>query len=570
MYVRGFLIRGGILGSALLMFVFNHLSIWHLVLIFSFILVTKPVNIKFGLNDIGWFIGLVLLNIFSFFMNPPKILEYEIILAFLRTSLYFSIFKVITSMKAEDILYSANEKLNKQQKYHFLIMIIILLIGIYFPLIIAFSPGNMYIDSYSQWGQAMGGIPLSDWHPVFTTLLMKVSYKLIGTPIVYTLMQVIGSIFVLTYFSKVMLDLRLKRTYVLLSVFFILLTTLLLSNMVTLYKDNLYNLSLILLTLFLVRIYFIEPNWLKHPLAIIIFALNYNIGLLGRHNGFYVGVAFLVIWLLFSFDKWREVAITVLLTGVVFMGYQTLLDKRFDIIPGSPSEKYSMVLQHIGAVVDEDKPLSEEQTEFLSQIIPITTWKEKYTPVMIDPVKFHQDFNKEFINTHQKELLQTWLAIGRKYPLLYLKAELQQIRPLWDVNGWEHGLPGTQMFHYMIKSPKAYYDPYLQHYDFEVGPLRHLISELSYKEAPHDGIHKPFITSVASVSILGLFVTFFLTLMKRRWVQLLMLLPSLLHLGTLMLAMPAYNIRYILAAVISSMMLGVIFKVVSTKELISQ
>lgn len=397
MYVKGLLIRGVILVSTILMFGLNHLSIWHLVLIIGFIAVTKDVEIRFNQKDLGWMVCFILLNVFSFYMNPPKQLGYEMVLAVLRAGFYFSLFKIITALTAKNMLYHTERMLSKWQKTQFLIMMVLVLLIFYFPLLLAFSPGNMYIDSYSQWGQAMGGIPLSDWHPVLTTLLMKLSYKLIGTPVVYTLMQVVGSIMVLTYFSKQLLDLRLKKSYILLVVFTILFTTLLLSNMVTLYKDNLYNLSLVLVTLFLVRIYFIEPTWLQHWSSKIIFAFNFNVVLLGRHNGFYVGIAFLVIWLFFSFDKWKDVAIIIVLTALIFMGYHTLLNQRYAIVPGSPSEKYSMVLQHIGAVVDAGKPLTEEQNEFLDQILPRATWQEKYTPVMIDPVKFHQALIKNLL-----------------------------------------------------------------------------------------------------------------------------------------------------------------------------
>ena len=303
MYVKGLLTRGVILVSTILMFGLNHLSIWHLVLIIGFIAVTKDVEIRFNRKDLGWMVCFILLNVFSFYMNPPKQLGYEMVLAVLRVGFYFSLFKIVTAMTAKNMLYHIEGLLSNWQKTQFLIMMILALLIIYFPLLLAFSPGNMYIDSYSQWGQAVGGIPLSDWHPVLTTLLMKLSYKIIGTPVVYTLMQVMGSIMVLTYFSKQLLDLRLKKSYILLVVFTILFTTLLLSNMVTLYKDNLYNLSLVLVTLFLVRIYFIEPTWLQHWSSKIIFSFNFNVVLLGRHNGFYVGIAFLVIWLLFSFDN---------------------------------------------------------------------------------------------------------------------------------------------------------------------------------------------------------------------------------------------------------------------------
>ena len=80
-------------------------------------------------------------------------------------------------------------------------------------------------------------------------------------------------------------------------------------------------------------------------------------------------------------------------------------------------------------------------------------------------------------------------------------------------------------------------------------------------------IHKKieFLFSFRIFSILVLFACSFSVIFAKRWTYLLILLPSLLHLGTLCLAMPAYNIRYILAPVITSMMLAIIFKVVSTK-----
>lgn len=105
-------------------------------------------------------------------MNPPKQLGYEMVLAVLRAGFYFSLFKIITAMAAKNMLYHIEGLLSKWQKTQFLIMMILALLIIYFPLLLAFSPGNMYIDSYSQWGQAMGGIPLSDWdHLIDETLL---------------------------------------------------------------------------------------------------------------------------------------------------------------------------------------------------------------------------------------------------------------------------------------------------------------------------------------------------------------------------------------------------------------
>ena len=101
----------------------------------------------------------ILLNVFSFYMNPPKQLSYEMVLAVLRASFYFSLFKIVTAMTAKNMLYHTEGLLSNWQKTQFLIMMILTLLIIYFPLLLAFSPGNMYIDSYSQWDKQWEGFP---------------------------------------------------------------------------------------------------------------------------------------------------------------------------------------------------------------------------------------------------------------------------------------------------------------------------------------------------------------------------------------------------------------------------
>lgn len=555
------LIKGCALISSIILLLLNHLSIWHLLIVLFFLFLTRQVEVSFNRSYVGWLIIFILIDCLSFVINPQFDYKRELILSILRMTLYCSSFMVFISIPRELWTYPKDSSIKNVEKNKFLMLLFFLIILLYLPLMIAFSPGNMYIDSYSQWGQAMGGIPLSDWHPIFTTLLLKISYQLIETPILYTALQIIFSILVLLYYSRILLDLNMKKRFVLLILAIVIFSTTLLSNMVTLYKDNLYNLSLILLCLFLVRYYFIDSNWLKRPINIFLFSLNFNILLLGRHNGLYVGLAFLLIWFVLSLDQWKTITTTIISVLIILTIYKGPILDQFVVIPSSPSEKYSMILQHIGAVVDEEKPLTDEEELFLNQIIPLKIWREKYTPVMIDPVKFHSEFKKEFINSHQNELLRIWMGLFKRYPTTFLLAELKQIRPLWDINGWEHGLPGTQMFHYMIHSPKKYYDPYLQKYDFDVESLRTLISNISYAQSPHDGKTKPFITSFAAVSIIMLYGMFLGALFKFEKIKLLVLLPLMLHIGTLILAMPAYNIRYILGVILSSVLLSFIFLV---------
>ena len=143
--------------------------------------------------------------------------------------------------------------------------------------------------------------------------------------------------------------------------------------------------------------------------------------------------------------------------------------------------------------------------------------------------------------------MQTWWHLIATYPLTALKAQLQQIRPLWDINGYEHGLPGSVMFHYFINSPKDYYDDYEETYTFNVQGLRDFIENQSFKANPYDMETKPFITSLPAIAVFTIFGVAIYLLVKKQWQMVFVLLPGILHVGTLVLAMPAYNMRYVLA-----------------------
>lgn len=543
------------LGSIVGLILMNHLALWQVCFFFYLFWVTRNVRIK-NYQGLKIFVLLSIVGVlFSWWMNPPNFFFQDVAINALKTILFSFIVLVFTNVTRDELI----EPIQYQKRY--ILIVLCLLVGIYVPMLIAFSPGNLYIDSYSQWGQAMGGIMPTDWHPFFTTLLLKISYKLVGTPILYTLLQVAYSIVTLVYFAQLLLREKVKKSYINLALLFIITCTLLVSNMVTLYKDNLYNMAFVLLVLHLFVIYVKDVNWLKRPSNFLVFNMNMVVVLLGRHNGLYVLVAFLVIWVLLDPYQRKSALMTIILMVFVFNVYKGPIFDRYDVKSGSPSEKYSMILQHIGAVVAQDKFLVDEEVAFLSQIMPLEIWKEKYHPAMVDPVKFHPSFNREIINQNQKRILNTWVTLLKKYPLIMIKAELQQIRPLWDITGWEHGLPGTQMYHYIIHSPKAYYDPYILSYDFEVESLRQFITNISYAQAPHDRTVKPFITSISGWSVYYLCSVIVGSLRMRQWKKLLILLPIIFHIGTLILAMPAYNMRYILGVTISLFCLAVLFKV---------
>jgi len=496
----------------------------------------------------------ILLNIFSFILNTPERLFYYIIISIINLFLYSGIVWaylswIINKNSSESIhINEPNHSLNDKSSIYtntFIIFVLLTIFhGIYF---FAFAPGNMYVDSYSQWGQAMGGIPVDNWHPFFSTFLLRISYILSDSPILYTLLQVVGSISVFTYLSNILLKKQIRPLLVYFYIAFILFGTVTLSSMVTIYKDNIYTIALLFLSLFIFEIINTDGSWLKNSfLHKIFFIITLVFVLLSRHNGIYVVVASLLIFTVF-YKKLRKIFLSLLIGSVaLFLFYSGPVFDYYEVAPGSESEKYSILIQQIGSVVSYAGDITSEEEEFLEQIIPLDTWEDSYTESMADPVKFHSEYNPEFINNNEKQFLRTWWSIFKRNPLLSIKGHIEQIRPLWDINGWEHGLPGAVLYHYMIDSPKEYYDPYLQEYTFNLSSLRSSIEDYSFKINEYNLSTKPFTTTLSAISVGCLLISSLILIKKRKSRYILVLIPIFMNVGTLMLAMPAYNMRYVM------------------------
>lgn len=539
----------------LLLLVGDHYGILTFILLSLPTFFLRQTTLRFTKRNrylIGIFTSLYFgINILSFIFNPPVRFTYYIIVSLIKLVMYLGYFILLISMQRSDWIYKDTKLYDRHKANKYTAYLCLILSLIFLPFFIAFSPGNMFIDSYSQWGQAMGGIPLSDWHPVFSTLLLRISYYLVESPILYTLGQVVTTIGILTYFSHLLGKYGIKRWIISIVIFSMLLMTVTIPNMVTIYKDNIYNLALFLFTLYIFEIvkskgHWFTENWFN---GIMLF-LTTVVVMLSRHNGLYVAIFALAIFIIFGKGFRKPFIILTIPVLMAYWVYSTPLMNHYDVEPGSPSEKYSILLQHIGGTIANDGEISHENQAYLAEILPLDIWKEKYTPSMIDPVKFHADYNKEVINDDQLQFLKVWWDIFTDNPLTALKAHLQQVRPLWDINGWEHGLPGSVMFHYFINSPKSYYDDYVENYTFPLGGLRAQFEDISFEENHYDLETKPFITTLSAISIFSIFSVVIYLFIKKRWQMVLVLIPAILHIGTLAIAMPAYNMRYVLGIIL--------------------
>lgn len=206
-------------------------------------------------------------------------------------------------------------------------------------------------------------------------------------------------------------------------------------GMVT-WKDTLFSAAVVLLALQLWRF-----ACRQHATAgqTALFVLTLLFLCFWRNNGLYIVVPTLLV----LGAAFRRRALGLLgagLAAVVFTmavqgpGYDALGIEKDGI-----NESASIPLQQVAAVIQADRPLSEEQQDVLFTILPEKTWKENYCPQLSDDLKGTPELNRTYFNEHFGDFLRVWAQLLPANLDIYVEAYLLQTNGFWMPGSWHGG-----------------------------------------------------------------------------------------------------------------------------------
>lgn len=72
-------------------------------------------------------------------------------------------------------------------------------------------------------------------------------------------------------------------------------------------------------------------------------------------------------------------------------------------------ETVSLPIQQLAATVSCDGDISDEDKEFLNQLMPLDQIKERYDPSHADPIRWADSFDREFLNANREKFMLVWL-----------------------------------------------------------------------------------------------------------------------------------------------------------------
>lgn len=304
------------------------------------------------------------------------------------------------------------------------------------PFLLTNFPAVMTPDSLAQYRQVAGIEGYSDHHPWVHTLLFNLFYELgfVLTKDVYiaiafyTVAQMLFVAMSVAYVWCTLYEMGLKKKYCVIGMALFVIYPYNLIYGVTIWKDILFSMSVLVLTITVFRLQLNTKSlrdWILYGVCGFFMCML-------RHNGFY---AFLVAAFVFFFvfrKKWKVfLPITLGIVCLCFVIKGPVMDAA-GVEPGKFAFKVCIPLQQIGRVVTEGCELTQDEKELLQKINVLDYIPEHYQKGGADPMFAWVIYgDQQYLVEHKMDYLKLWISIGLRYPVEYIEAFLDQTRGYW-------------------------------------------------------------------------------------------------------------------------------------------
>ena len=315
-----------------------------------------------------------------------------------------------------------------------MLLSMILLLVAWLPYLLTCYPGILYGDAYFTLTEFLeAGHPVDNHHPVLYTYLTAGAYYLglalgdaaIGLYIFILLHTLVMALVI----SRVICFVYRRGAHGILVaavMLFYAFVPVFPGYAVAFWKDPLYTCAL---TLLMLELYKFSSQDVSAR-NILLIALLSLLSCFLRNNGIYVIIALSVCLVLSAVKyKVRIASVFVLLIAVYYL-VTTVGYRSFDIKPKFV-ESVGVPIQQMASVIYYDGALSEEETEYLYELMPQWAWQEYYSPCIVDSIKWNYFFNEQFLDETKGEFLKTWFGVVVKNPVTVVRAYLMETHGFW-------------------------------------------------------------------------------------------------------------------------------------------
>ena len=258
--------------------------------------------------------------------------------------------------------------------------------------LLVFWPGSLSPDSTAQWGQALRG-SYNNWHPAFHTFIVALLMRVWYSPAIVALAQIILSALVAAWGFKVLREYGAHPLVPWVISFLYALSPINNIQNITLWKDILYAVSMLWLSILLLRVFLsagesirAARGWASLGIAAFCVAIF-------RKNGFPVALFSLVFLPMLYRRRWKEALAGLLVAALLYLGVTGPLYTLMNVKSVSTGQTNLILLHHIGAHVESGTPLLSEEKEYLESLLPLEKWN--YSCCNLTTISYNRTFDRQ-------------------------------------------------------------------------------------------------------------------------------------------------------------------------------
>lgn len=296
--------------------------------------------------------------------------------------------------------------------------------------LLAFYPGVLTFDSVHQWDQLTKSA-ISNWHPAYHTILMWLITRIWYSPAAVVLFQVVVHSLVLGYGFNIFFRQGIPFYILLLGTLIVSFVPIYEMMIVTLWKDVLYSLFLLLLTLYLYKMVQSKGAWITIGHNWVYFSITVmNVSLL-RHNGFPVAFGVLIMCLI-VFSQRKHFAKALVLSTILLIFFIGPVYKIFKVDNSFRLPAALVFIHPIAAHIDAGTTITSAEAELLNQIFSL----EKGWPYSCydATIMSYQGVFFQPVLDHPIELAKIFFRLTLKNPGVTLRHFFCLSSFLWQIN----------------------------------------------------------------------------------------------------------------------------------------
>ena len=446
-----------------------------------------------------------------------------------------------------DLKAGAGRLLAFYRRHSFLCPFLLLLCGCILPLALVY-PGGMNADSWCQAGMYFR-VVRPDWglyeftshhppaHTVYFSSIIALGKKLGSADLgLFAVMLLQAGMYsaVFAYALHTMRQLGAPRYLRALGLLAAMFSPFYVTAYPTVVKDNVYSWAILLFVVEVIYMLHLGRDYWRSGRHMALLALGILGSMLMRNNGKYVIYPMVLLLLIVFFVQYkkagfpRRVVLALLLPVLAANLIQSALMSHYDIEKGSIREALSLPIQQTARyVLERGDEVTAEERAAIAAVLDYDNMAQDYYPMESDPVK--DAFNPEATTADVLNYLKTWLRMGLKHPMVYVKATVNQSYPLVYPFAECNRLAGSTLSRHHLFAAET-----IGIRDVEVAPrLNNIRNEFNA-----DLFYLPFTGLVCSIPVHVLVLMFLCcyALSRRRWCFLIPALPLLLSVGIVLLA----------------------------------